>query len=125
MFKRDITIYNQLIKDKKTQLQSTVLVGVHYENVEGVIIGSTSVSSSNSTEIVIPLSIKGFIKPKQYNGDGWTLAPNDFVMLGTTDIEVNDVRDLEKLDDVRTIQSYDVIDYATDTSLNNITVVAK
>lgn len=128
MFKHTITIYNKKQVGREDVWNRTVIKGVHYENIHGIKLGDRSISTDSSTEIVVPI-MDGFLKPKAYqksNEDNvWTLAPNDKIVLGRLDIDITSERELEDYDDIRTIKSYDVIDYADDLSLNNITVVAR
>ena len=128
MFTKTITIYNKKQEGRDDIWKRTVLEGVHYENVHGIKLGDRSIQTDSSTEIVIPI-LDGFLKPKAYQQSTeagmWTLAPNDKVVLGRLSKDITNERELDGYDDVRTIQSYDVVDYASDPSLNNITVVAK
>lgn len=128
MFTKTITIYNKKQEGRDDVWKRTVLEGVHYENVHGIKLGDRSIQTDSSTEIVIPI-LDGFLKPKAYQQSTeagmWTLAPNDKVVLGRLSKDITNERELDDYDDVRTIQSYDVVDYASDPSLNNITVVAK
>lgn len=128
MFTKTITVYNLKREGRDDAWKRTVLKETHYENVHGIKLGDRSIQTDSSTDIIIK-DYKGFMKPKQYQREGgdknWTLAPNDMVVLGELTQEIKDASDLEAYDDVRTIKSYDVVDYASDPSLNNITVVAK
>lgn len=128
MFTKTITIYNKKQEGRDDVWKRTIIEGVHYENVHGIKLGDRSIQTDSSTEIVIPL-LDGFLKPKAYQqsteAGTWTLAPNDMIVLGRLSREITDSSDLEAYDDVRTIKSYDVVDYASDPSLNNLTVVAK
>lgn len=128
MFTKTITIYNKKQEGRDDVWKRTVIDGVHYENVHGIKLGDRSIQTDSSTEIVIPI-LEGFLKPKAYQqsteAGKWTLAPNDKVVLGRLTKDITNERELDDYDDVRTIKSYDLVDYAADESLNNLTVVAK
>lgn len=128
MFTKTITIYNKKQLGRDDVWKRTVIKNVHYENVVGVRLGDKSIHTDSSTEIVIP-NLEGFLKPKAYQqsteAGKWTLAPNDRIVLDELNVDITSDRELDDYDDVRTIKSYDLIDYAADESLNNLTVVAK
>ena len=128
MFTHGITIYNKYSSGRLDVWNRTYIEGVHWENVSGIKLGGKSIMTDNSTEIVIP-KFDGFRLPKEYGRQSptgaWTLAQGDYVVLGNLDLEITDGSDLADYDNVRVIKSYDVVDYALNPMLNNITVVAQ
>ena len=155
MFTHGITIYNKYSSGRLDKWYRTFIQGVHWENVSGVTLGGKSITTENHTEIVIPkvngfITPKAYARILKITGEPvypshelypdenlfttssiqadtsmWTLREGDFVVLGDVNIEMTDGTELNEYDDVRVVKSYDVVDYALNPMLNNITVVAQ
>lgn len=126
MFPSTITLYNGYRDEalRKDIYKRTVITGVHWEDVNKQSIGETTPTYSRVTDIVIPMSVGGYVDPHEYKGVGWTLRQNDFVFKGDVDIGVDKVANA-KHSHKRTIQSVSVEDQAIMSYLNNYSVVAK
>lgn len=127
MFKQSITIYNRY-KNPVTKMDNfkrTVLNNTHWESTQGVTVGGINLTTSNSISVVIPLSTDGYTDPSNYNGEGWTLSENDYIVKGKVDKEITSYADLKEFDMKMVISSYEVNDYARIKRLNNYKAVGK
>lgn len=131
MFRSSVTLYNKKWDSENRQdtYVRNVLNGVHWEDVRGVKLGETNLTVDDNTEIVIPMSLKGYINPIEFDklatvSNEWTLQADDIVIKGNVDIPINDLFKV-KHPQKRTIQSVSEVDYAITDYLNNWTVVAK
>jgi hypothetical protein len=117
MFPHTVTVYNKYIESGTEKWQRTVLTGVFWDGSKGAVIRKTGVASADGLRLIIPMSRKGYIKPKKWealaNKSGaWTLQEGDTVILGNIEHEV--VRSSSELlgfDDVLSITNVDTRNY--------------
>lgn len=111
MYPHTVTVINQINVKGSLQTYYKELVGVLYQDKQGVRTGDTSVTTDNQGYVQIPKSVGGYLPPKQYakltdKSNNWTIKENDFIVKGShVGIPLDD------LDNVRTIVSDEDIDY--------------
>lgn len=119
MFSKTITVYNRKYEREKRAdvYKRTVLNGVHVEKTQAGIMDDKRVKVNDSLFVIIPFSIPGYVKPKEYQAlenadDNWTLHEGDIIIIGDIDKDIESSRALKDLDDVYTITSTETVDYA-------------
>lgn len=132
MFNHTVTLFNLYVENGDYKYKRTILNGVHWESGEAVKLGDKSITTSNDTSLIVPFTnenYKNYKEPigfkKDHTGILWTLQPEDIVAKEMVDIDINSIADLKGYNDVKTIASVDVIDYASIDELNNFTVNLK
>ncbi len=118
MFPHTVTVYNKYLDGKTEKWQRTVLRGVFWDSSKGAVVRKTGVSSADGLMLMIPMSIPGYTKPKEWaaledKAGSWTLQSGDTVILGEIDYEV--VKSSSELarqfDDVLVISNVDTRNY--------------
>lgn len=86
-FTKDVVYKKHLVKE------------VFWDDVVGVN-SNTGFENNDKVSVYIPFDknekdLEGYIEPKQYNGNGWTLQNGDFIIKGDVDIdEVEGIKEL-------------------------------
>lgn len=117
MFPHTVTIYNKYKDGTTEKWQRTVITGVYWNSVKGAVMRKTGVSSADSLQLIIPMSIAGYLPPKEWakltnKAASWTLQSGDTVILGDIDYEVvRSSAELREYDNQITITSVDTKDY--------------
>ncbi len=113
MFPHTVTIYNKYLDAATEKWQRTVLRGVFWDSSKGAVVRKTGVSSADGLMLIIPMSITGYVKPKEWTAlsdrtGSWTLKSGDTVILGNISYEVvRSSKELQQFDDVLTISNVD------------------
>jgi hypothetical protein len=120
----DLTLYNKYIEERKERFQRVQLLGVMWENRKARnVLASGGNIAADQAAIYIPMSIPGYLAPKEWqagqdeSGDEdlvtWTLQTGDFVVRGLVDDELDDDFGPSalkaKYDDVLVISSVDTM----------------
>ena len=117
MFPHTITIYNKYLDGSTEKWQRTALAGVFWDSSRGAVVRKTGVASADGLRLIIPMTIKGYVKPKEWEAlsdkaGSWTLQEGDTVILGNIEYEVvRSSSELQQLDDVLTISNVDTRNY--------------
>lgn len=127
MFPDTVTIYNKYVEDNTEKWKRTVLVGVYWNDIEGAVLRKTGAASSSNATVIIPLSVRGYQKPKEWRKyrSGWTLQPGDYICRGQINIPIarSAAKELSGFDDVRSIVSADCKQFGG--SMDHLEVTAK
>ncbi len=97
----NITIYNKYL-DQATRLdkwKKTQVRNVHWEETQGANIIKSGMTNADSVKVYIPyLSLEEhlYVDPKQYNGNGITFNPGDYIVKGLIEDEITSSSELEK-----------------------------
>lgn len=110
----DITIYNRFLESgsRSYKYRRTVLKKVYSEKTSGVQSANTGLMRDDKLFVIIhKVNHAGtYQNPKAFEKDpaGWTLRPEDIVVLGAIDKEITNVKELEaEFDDVYKITQAD------------------
>lgn len=130
MFDKNITLFNKKY-DKATRTDvyvKTVLNNVHFEGVRASSIDDKETKVNDSLFVIIPFSVYGYLKPKEYQKQQdtlgrWTLQEGDIIVKGIVENDITSSKELKALDDVYTINSIEIVDYSV-TCLNHFEVYA-
>lgn len=120
MFPHTVTIYNKHTENKVEKWQRTVLRGVFWDSSKGAITRNTGVSSVDGLMMIVPMSIPGYKKPKEWadlegKAGAWTLQGGDIAILGDISYEVvRSSKEILGYDDVLTITTVDTRGYGGD-----------
>ena len=123
MFPHTVTIYNKYPNHTPEKWQRTVLSGVFWDSSKGAAVRKTGVSSVDGLQLIIPMHIKGYVKPKAWAAleektGTWTLQSGDTVVLGYKDYDIvrssNELQ--QRFDDVLVISNVDIRNYGGDMS---------
>jgi hypothetical protein len=94
-----MTVYNKYLEPftHKTIFKKHVIDNVFWDDSLGINL-SSGYENADKVNVYIPYNknnLSDYKKPKQYNGEGWTLQNGDFMVKGETDLEtVNSIKDL-------------------------------
>lgn len=96
MFPHTVTIYNKYVENRVEKWQRTVLKGVYWNCIKGVVTRKTGVTSADSLQLIIPCNIRAnrsFKTSKEWQklpdkSKFWTLQSGDTVVLGEITQEV-------------------------------------
>lgn len=130
MFNSTITLYMKTFDkvNREDTYVRKVIEGVHWEDTRGVTLGNTSLETVDGTDVIIPMSIPGYLDfiawNTQQKEDTWTLKAGDLIFKGNVDIPFENLYKT-KHPNKRTIQSVSEVDYALTEYLNNWTVHSK
>ena len=117
MFPHTVTVYNKYTEAGTEKWQRTVLSGVFWDSSKGSVVRKTGIASADGLRLIIPMSIKGYVKPKAWEDladktGSWTLQEGDTVILGDISHEVvRSSSELLGLDDVLSITNIDTRNY--------------
>lgn len=117
MFNDAVTVYNKYLDGSTEKWQRTVLHGVFWDSSKGAVVRKTGVASADGLRLIVPMSIKGYRKPREWaalpvKSGSWTLQSGDTVILGEIDYEVvRSSKELLGYDDVLTISNVDTRNY--------------
>jgi hypothetical protein len=117
MFPHTVTVYNKYIDGSTEKWRRTILKGVSWDSSKGAVVRKTGVASADGLMLLIPMSIPGYRKPKEWaalpdKAGSWTLQSGDTVVLGAKDYGVvKSSKELQQFDDVLTITNVDTRDY--------------
>lgn len=117
MFPHTVTVYNKYLDGTAEKWQRTVLKGVFWDSSKGATVRKTGVSSADGLMLIIPMTIPGYKKPKEWAAladktGSWTLQNGDTVILGDISYEVvKSSKELQQFDDVLTISNVDTRNY--------------
>ncbi|QIB68263.1 hypothetical protein Ami103574_02565 [Aminipila butyrica] len=120
MFPHTVTIYNKYKDGSTEKWQRTVLRGVFWDSSKGAITRKTGVSSADGLMMIVPMSLPGYKKPKEWadledKAGAWTLQGGDIAILGDISYEVvRSSKELLGYDDVLTITTVDTRNYGGD-----------
>ncbi len=83
MFDKDLTIVNKVF-DKKTRENTYKISHVHgfWSSSEGISISGTNLVKNDGFKALILMSEEGYVNPNEFNGDGWTLRNDDYIVKG-------------------------------------------
>ncbi len=127
MFPDTVTLYNKYMEDNTEKWKRTVLEGVYWNDIEGAVLRKTGAASSSNATVIIPLSIRGYQKPKEWRKyrSGWTLQPGDYICRGQINIPIalSAAKELSGFDDVRSIVSADCKQFGS--GMDHLEVTAK
>ena len=112
MYNETITIINVLNVKGIITYFPTVLIGVHYQDKQGVRTGTTVQFTDNQGYVQIPQEVIGYKPIEEWKAltdksTHWTLQENDFIVKGSNYNQV----DIKKTPGLRTIDSVENIDY--------------
>ncbi len=118
MFNDTVTVYNKYKgSDGAEKWQRTVLYGVFWNAIKGAVMRRTGVSSADSVQLIIPVSVRAsraeYKRPKEWAGltnktGYWTLQSGDTIIKGRIEYDVvRSSKELLDFDDVLTITSVD------------------
>lgn len=118
MFNDTVTVYNKYKgSDGAEKWQRTVLYGVFWNAIKGAVMRRTGVSSADSVQLIIPVSVRAsraeYKRPKEWAGltnkiGYWTLQAGDTVIRGDMAVEIDrSTKELQGYDDILTITSVD------------------
>ncbi len=119
MFPHTVTVYNKYTNAGTEKWKRIVLSGVFWDSSKGSVIRKTGVSSADGLMLIIPMSIKGYKKPKEWATlpdkiGFWTLQSGDTIILGDIACEVvRSSKELQQFDDVLTISNIDTRKYGS------------
>lgn len=113
LYNHTVTVVNKINNKGNVTLHAHVLVGVHYQDKQGIKTGSTVQFTDNQGYVQIPHSIEGYVNPIEYaelkDFDGkWTLKEGDYIAKGIYDLKEGQ----KTTEGLRTIDSIENIDYA-------------
>lgn len=120
MFPHTVTVYNKFTDAGSEKWKRTVLSGVFWDSSKGAVNRKTGVTSADGLLLIIPMSIKGYVKPKAWTALSdktgfWTLQSSDTVILGSISYEVvKSSKELQQFDDVLTINNVDTKGFGGD-----------
>lgn len=127
MFPDTVTLYNKYMEDNTEKWKRTELEGVYWNDIEGTVLRKTGAASSSNATVIIPLSIRGYQKPKEWRKyrSGWTLQPGDYICRGQINIPISRsaAKELSGFDDVRSIVSVDCKRFGS--GMDHLEVAAK
>lgn len=108
-----VTVYNRYLDPatRTNKYRRRLLANVHIEQAEGALMRSASVVTEDKAFVSISMvGREGYIQPKAFDGivAGWTLQPEDLIVLHSVIDEVDSASQLEaKYDDVFKITKVD------------------
>lgn len=120
MFPHTVTVYNKYLDSGIEKWQRTVLKGVFWDSSKGAVVRKTGVTSADGLRLIIPMTVKGYMKPKEWAAlpdktGFWTLQSGDTVILGDIAREVvKSSKELQQFDDVMVISNVDTRKYGSD-----------
>ena len=94
-----MTVYNKYVDPftHKTIFKKHLIENVFWDDSLGINL-STGYENADKVNVYIPYDkndLSDYKKPKQYNGEGWTLQNGDFMVKGETELEqVSGLKDL-------------------------------
>lgn len=109
MYPHTITIVNSYSVRGSVAYFATVLKGVHYQDTQGVQLGTTEHFTKTEGYVQIPHDVTGYIDPNEWDEledktTHWTLKEGDFVIKGEHVVkkpqEVYGSRSIERLENV-------------------------
>lgn len=81
-----VTVYNRLGEDGRSEKWThTVIHGVRIEPRRGASRAVGGDRSLDSVKVFIPGSIRGYVSPESFCGEGWTLRERDVLVEGACD----------------------------------------
>lgn len=113
MFPHTVTLYNKYLEGSVEKWRRTILPGVFWDSSKGAIIRKTGVAAADGLTLIIPMTIPGYRKPKEWaylpdKSGTWTLQSGDTVILGAIAHEiVKSSKELLGYDDVMMISNVD------------------
>lgn len=82
---------------KELKFKKHIIDNVFWDDSQGVNLRN-GYDKNDLVNVYIPKDkndMSGYVKPKQYNGNGWTLQNGDFIIKGlVTETEVSGIKDL-------------------------------
>lgn len=127
MFRDTVTLYNKYVEGNAEKWKRTVLTGVYWDDIEGAVLRKSGAASSSSAVVIIPLSVGGYQKPKEWlkYRIGWTLQPGDFICRGQINIPIvrSAAKELAGFDGVRNVASADCKRFGS--GMDHLEVTAK
>lgn len=83
MFNQELTIINK-VYDKKTHQNTYKTSFVHgfWSSSDGISISGVNLVKNKGFKAVILMSEQGYVNPKEYIGEGWTLKNDDYIVKG-------------------------------------------
>ncbi len=94
-----MTVYNKYVDPftHDTIFKKHLIENVFWDDSLGINL-STGYENADKVNVYIPYDkndLSDYKKPKQYNGEGWTLQNGDFMVKGETELEqVSGIKDL-------------------------------
>ncbi|MDL2276381.1 hypothetical protein LJC02_01885 [Breznakia sp. OttesenSCG-928-G09] len=129
-----VTIFNKKY-DKATRedmLIRTVLEHkrIRWESSDALTINGQGVTVADQTTVYIPLSLEGYVSPKEYQSledisNKWTIQNGDIVIKGEVLENLSHSELEKKYDEVRVVQSVDTNDFSITEMLKHFEITAK
>lgn len=113
MYPHAITVINKFDNRGKVEYYYRAILGVHYQDKQGVVLGSTERYTSDQGYVQIPYaSIKDYLPYEKWReledkSQAWTLQREDYIVKGIPDTTI-----FKDIKEKRTIESYENIDYS-------------
>lgn len=112
MFPHTVTIYN---KDSAEKYHKTIIEGVLWDSIKGVVNRRTGSTSADSLRLIVPCSVKNYMDYMDSEkwlllgekAPFWTLKPKDIVILGSCEADIKSAKDISNLQNAMLITSVD------------------